>query len=157
MSDEFVPKRYACKGRYYHPTANELYVELDPIEADGTLGQGKLWGISKGTRWLRAGAVYEIPTNADGTTILAVNAKYQGQWEDKEAVVQWLLLTQAAEAEEAMARAHKKDPGGELLALLRPLREQYQKTIGTSRRLALEMALLHALRTPLKRGETRVD
>lgn len=54
-----------------------------------------------------------------------------------------------------MIRAHKREADGpaELLGLLRPLRALYARTISTSRKLALEMALLNALRTPLRKGE----
>jgi hypothetical protein len=53
-----------------------------------------------------------------------------------------------------MIRAHRREADGraELLELLRPLRALYARTIGTSRELALEMALRNALRTPLRKG-----
>jgi len=54
-----------------------------------------------------------------------------------------------------MIRAHKREADGraELLVLLWPLRALYAKTISTSRKLALEMTPLNALRTPLRKGE----
>jgi hypothetical protein len=156
MPDEkvFTPVRYACKGRLYDSADNTLNVVLVAIEADGTLaGSGKYYPLTKGTRHLRSGAVYEIPTS--DTSIQSGNAKYLGKWEDAAAIAQWQLETQAAETEDEMFRAHKRDADGraELLELLQPLRAVYQKTIGTSRRDALEIALLRALRTPLRKKE----
>jgi len=151
----FTPAYYACKGRVYDAADGQLNVVLAPIQDDGTLGPDKYYQITKGTRWLRAGAVYEIPTAENGSTIQAVNAKYTGKWENAEDGAAWQLATQAAEAEDAMIRAHKREADGraELLELLRPLRDQYAKTISTSRKLALEVALLNALRTPIRKGE----
>ena len=151
----FTPAYYACKGRVYDAADGQLNVVLAPIQDDGTLGPDKYYQITKGTRWLRAGAVYEIPTAENGSTIQAVNAKYTGKWENAEDGAAWQLATQAAEAEDAMIRTHKREADGraELLELLRPLRDQYARTISTSRRLALEVALLNALRTPIRKRE----
>jgi hypothetical protein len=157
MSDpaNFTPARYACKGRVYDSADGELNVVLAPIQDDGTLGPDKYYQLTKGTRWLRAGAVYEIPTTENGSTIQALNAKYTGKWGNTEDAAAWQFATQAAEAEDEMIRAHKREADGraELLGLLRPLRALYARTIGTSRKLALEIALLNALRTPLRKGE----
>jgi hypothetical protein len=68
----FTPARYACKGRVYDAADGELNVVLAPIQDDGTLGPDKYYQLTKGTRWLRAGAVYEIPTAENGSTIQAL-------------------------------------------------------------------------------------
>ena len=149
-AEGFTPTLYVCKGRTFSRDEQKLWVVLAPIDGDGALGSAKYYALGPNTRWLRAAATYEIPSNE--TRIQATNAKYKGIWEDKTQAAQWQLESQAAEAEDEMNRAHKRDADGrrELLELMRPLREAYGKSVATSRRLAIEMAVLNALRAPVK-------
>jgi hypothetical protein len=155
-AEEFAPVLYVCKGRRI-TADNSLCAVLAPIQAAPTVDEDptadSLYGLTSGTKWLRAGATYLIPTS--GTTIKASAAKYQGQWRNTEQTATWQALTDAAETESETTKAHKRDAHGnqELLKQLRPLRSAYSKLIGTGKRLAFELAVLNALRRPVSEKE----
>lgn len=158
MSDPapFVSVEYVCKGRRIDRDELTLYVVLAPLTGDGA-DQDRIYTIQPGKngaslRWLKCGQRYDIPTS--GTTIKSGDAKYLGPFEGAELVSRWQLETAAAEAELELLKLHKRaDDRDELLAALLPFRRTYQKTIGTARKTALELALLAALRTPPRERE----
>jgi len=149
-NQEFEPRRYVCHGRDFD--GNDLRVMLAPVE---DAGETRCYEVNKNTRILRPGAVYEIPTAKGGTSIQATSAVYIEKWHDTDAVIKWQLATSTAETLAEASKRHTKEttPNAELLERLRPLRKQYQQTIGTARRQALEITLLSLLRTPLKKNE----
>ena len=157
--EEFTPENYVCKGRRLAHDDGKLYVVLAPIgdhdagDESFALGDERQYELSKGTRRLMTGYRYSIPTKPGGSTIQAASAKMLGPFKSPNRA-NWQAETDAAEAEYELLQASKRaGDRDELLAALLPFRRTYQKTIGTARKTALELALLAALRTPPRSHE----
>lgn len=155
----FTPEDYVCKGRRLAHDDGKLYVVLAPIgdhdpgDESFALGDDRQYEVTKGTRRLMAGYRYSIPTKAGGTTIQAASARMVGPFKSPNRA-SWQAEDSAAEAEYEMLQLAKRTGDRDaLLAALRPFRRTYQKTIGTARKTALELALLAALRTPPRSSE----
>ena len=159
----YEPRRYVCIGRRYDMAEQELSVQLiefDPSEPLDQRGRGNVsvFAVNKITRHLYAGACYDIPTALTpegGRTIQATLAVYVSKWHDTGEAGAWQLETETADALAEAAARHKRETApanAQLLQMLAPLRKTYTETIGTARRLAMELAVLKALRTPPGKG-----
>lgn len=147
QEQKFTSVELVCQGRGWD--GKDLYVILwEPgTDVPGT------YNLTKNTARFKTGARYSVPKQ--GGTILPSQAKYLGLWESEKERAMWEAKTDVANAEAALEKRHKRETerSPALLTYLKPFREEYFKTISSARRLALELALLKALRTPLKPGE----
>lgn len=148
-SEDYSPVVYTCRGREFN--GEDLNVVL--IAED--TGKESLFDVTKGTKTLRPGGRYTIPTNNERNSIRSSFAEYLGKVEDETLVAGWQLNTRAANAQKERILRHKRELGPDLalLKVLLPLRKEYSKQLGSFRKQAMEMALLDAIRTPVLDGK----
>lgn len=108
----------------------------------------------KDTKRLLVGGVYHttgtLGDNGRPSTIGIARAKFQRRYDDAALVMDLELADRAARGEIAgLARLAKLRKEPELLNELRGLRRAYQGTNGAGR-VAMEIAILSALRTPVR-------
>jgi len=139
----FEPVDYVCGGLRFEDGSLNLHLFLLNGEQ---LGEPRIYGANKRTKDFLAGSMYRVPTS--GTSIRAGDGEWIGKWPDKEQIAAWQAATRGAQVQ---ANAAKMTGTEELLKQLEPMRKLYSGTIGTIRRTALELAVLNALRTPVKK------
>ena len=114
------------------------------VKEDGTLGEDLVFSRKVVDTWM-IGGVYEVEQAGENSFKLAAR-RYVGTFPDSVQVAQWQLDNKAERVRADAAKMEKNDKAlPEALAVMRPLRDLYKKSL-PDRKRALEVLILDYLR-----------
>ena len=149
----FNLREYVCVGRRLADASDlsnsELFVQFYELHEGAWTDKRHFYSL-KPFRHCFPGNVYKVEANDE--QVRPSTIRYARHWEDSSEVAEWQAATTLAEAISEERKENKRSGSNdELLRALEPYRKMYQNLIASSRRTALELIVLKALRTPLKK------
>jgi hypothetical protein len=159
MNEHMRPRDYVCLGRRWLAELHQMAIAVAVIGEDGQLEATRLYVYTAKLRGKAIGCVYRGAkfggTDAEGLPA----ARYERAWmnSNSDTVVGWRALDTAAEHAEKLYKVEqdtrKLDPIILDMLRLRRLYEAYRVRRDTAGMMALEVAVLAALKTSPRAGE----
>jgi hypothetical protein len=124
------------------------------VQYDGTLIEDAeddkeartLVGFAAGKKKYTIGAVYEVETLRAQSKFRPGGARFLRMWPETERVARWQAAQKVRDIEIDAERREKSADNDKIAECMEPLRREYRKMIGTTRRMAFELAVLQYLR-----------
>lgn len=124
---------------------NEIGLVFRIVNPDGSLGAESIYG-RKGLQSVHVGAVYDVDTGSNPTSIFVNSMRWRSLWADAGEVAVWQTAADAFDTLELAIRQERKQNGRRLpVERLEPIRRQYWST-NAAGRLAIEVRVLAYLR-----------